>query len=193
MDAEHSSPTVQCERVAAENINLLFRKYAVPRELDLLSIDIDGNDYWVWRALSAEYRPLVCIIEYNASYPPGEAVTIDYDRAFQWQKTDYFGASLDALAQLGESKGYDLAYCESHGVNAVFVRQDVNPFVRRPVAEIYREPDYAPRMLWGLPRLYWPKGRGHRRDSRRLVPVSKARSPEDSADGSLLARTAGLK
>ena len=71
---------------------------------DLLSLDIDGNDYWVWMAL--EYRPRVIVIEYNAHVTAGESKTIVYDPEFRWRGTDYFGASLRALKELGDNKGY---------------------------------------------------------------------------------------
>ena len=61
---------VRKELVTAENVNDLFQKYGVPEAFDLLSIDIDGNDYWVWRAIT--YRPRVVVIEYNAHVPPQE-------------------------------------------------------------------------------------------------------------------------
>jgi tetratricopeptide (TPR) repeat protein len=134
--------TVQREFVTAENVNSLFGKYGVPREFDLLSIDIDGNDYWVWRAI--EYRPRVVVIEYNASVPPTERRTIAYDPSFRWNGTDYCGASLRALAELGSEKGYALVYCERAGVNAFFVERSALPpgFAPRAPEQVYRPPNY---------------------------------------------------
>lgn len=133
---------VHKEFVTAENINFLLRKYGVPHEFDLLSIDIDGNDYWVWRAI--EYRPRVVVIEYNASVPPSERRTITYDPNFRWNGSDYFGASLRALAELGNEKDYVLVHCERAGVNAFFVERSALPvgFTPRPTEEIYRPPNY---------------------------------------------------
>lgn len=134
--------TVRQEFVTAENINSLFRKYGVPDEFDLLSLDIDGNDFWVWQAIT--HRPRVVVIEYNAHVPPGERKSIAYDPSFRWSGTDYFGASLRALKELGEQKGYSLVYCDSHGVNAFFIADHALPpsFVPRPLEEVYRPPNF---------------------------------------------------
>jgi hypothetical protein len=143
-DHDHCFGTVYKEFVTAENINSLFRKYSVPQEFDLLSIDIDGNDYWVWRAIEG-YSPRVVIIEYNSSLPPGESKTIQYDPKFSWDGTNYYGASLLALAKLGGAKGYTLIGCESRGVNAFFLRADLvkDRFAVRSVAELYCTPGHG--------------------------------------------------
>jgi hypothetical protein len=134
--------TVRLEFVYAEAINALFQKYGVPDQFDLLSIDIDGNDFWVWREIAV--RPRVVVIEYNASFPPHECCTIVYDPAFQFDSTDYFGASLLALQKLGQRKGYTLVYCDRHGVNAFFVANEALPgeFEPQPIEKIYRPPNY---------------------------------------------------
>jgi tetratricopeptide (TPR) repeat protein len=147
MDGEgishNPSAVVRQEYITAENINDLFPKYQVPAEFDLLSIDIDTNDYWVWQALT--YKPRVVVIEYNASVPPDLRRTIVYDPKVKWSNTDYFGASLRALAELGATKGYELVYCERAGVNAFFVARAALPagYQPRPLAEIYRPPNYS--------------------------------------------------
>ena len=146
MDSSHVSKhplaTIRNEYVYAENINALFQKYSVPDQFDLLSIDIDGNDFWVWREIVV--RPRVVVIEYNASYPPHQCRTIVYQPLFQWTGTDYFGASLLALQKLGQRKGYTLVHCERIGANAFFVANEALPpgFEPRPIEEIYREPNY---------------------------------------------------
>jgi len=133
---------VKKEFITAENIESLFAKYQVPREFDLLSIDIDGNDFWVWQKIG--YRPRVVVIEYNAHFAPDLRRSIPYDPAFQWRGTDYFGASLLAMKELGQSKGYTLVHCERTGANAFFVATDTLPqgFRPRPIEEIYRPPNY---------------------------------------------------
>ncbi len=141
------------EFVTAENINELFAKHGVPPRFDLLSIDIDGNDFWVWRAIKA--RPRVVVIEYNAHPPPDVRVAIAYNPHFGSVQgegfggsfntgTDYFGASLLAMQELGQEKGYTLVYCERAGVNAFFVADEELPsdFVPRPIESIYRPPNY---------------------------------------------------
>ena len=67
---------VKKEFITSENINLLFKKYNVPDEFELLSIDIDGNDYWIWKNLN--YFPDVVIIEYNSNIPHGVSVSLKY-------------------------------------------------------------------------------------------------------------------
>jgi hypothetical protein len=136
--ADDRHPSVRKEVITADNINALFAKHSVPDEFDLLSIDLDGNDYWVWQAIEVRYRPRVLIMEYNAFVPPDKSKTIAYDPDFRWRGTDYFGASLLALARLSKRKGYSLVYCEKSGVNAFFVRDDCAPIKQRPVEELYR-------------------------------------------------------
>jgi hypothetical protein len=96
----------------------------VPEVVDLLSLDIDGNEYWVWQALTT-VRPRVVAIEYNASFGPERSVTVPYKRGFDRYREHasgfYHGASLAALAKLGSDKGYLLAGCDSRGANAFFV------------------------------------------------------------------------
>lgn len=146
-----SQSSVKKEYITAENIEALFAKYRVPAEFDLLSIDIDGNDYWVWKAVR-NFRPRVVIVEYNAHIPPGEARTIPYQADFVWDSTDYYGASLALLAKLGREKGYTLICTDKNGVNAFFVRDDLvrKNFIARPLAEIYRPPAFKGK-----------KGKGH--------------------------------
>ncbi len=109
-------------RVAPDNINQLLREESVPADFDLLSIDIDGNDYWVWRALSERFRPRLVVIEYNGALGT-EAALVQPLRDEPWDATDYFGASIRALQRLGRAKGYRLVHTDSLGANAFFVRE----------------------------------------------------------------------
>ena len=116
-------------QVTRENINELITANGFAGDVDLLSIDIDSNDYWVWEQLSA-CRPRVVIVEYNPLFGTDRAVTIPYDphfnrREFEVPRAAYYGASLQALAKLGARKGYRLALLEPRGVNAFFVREDL--------------------------------------------------------------------
>lgn len=111
-------------RVSAENVDTLFRDQGMEGEIDLLSIDIDGNDYWVWKAI-ASVRPRVVVIEYNAALPPPLAVVMAYAPEWSWKGDTYSGASLNALGKLGAEKGYRLVGCTLSGVNAFFVRDDL--------------------------------------------------------------------
>jgi hypothetical protein len=127
MDGSDKNPkSIKKEFINAENINNLFKKYIVPFDLDLLSIDIDSNDFWVWKALDQKYKPRLVVIEYNATISPNKARSVKYDSKLVWDGgSDYFGASLMALYKLGLNKGYDLVYCDKSGVNSFFVRSDI--------------------------------------------------------------------
>ncbi|MBU1246662.1 MAG: hypothetical protein ABIJ80_01640 [Patescibacteria group bacterium] len=158
------SPSTKKETVTAENINSLFKKYKVSKEFDLLSIDINFNDYWVWKAIDG-YSPRVVVIEYNSSIPPTESKTVKYDPNAQWDGTNYFGASLFALAKLGKSKGYTLIGCDRMGSNAFFVRNDLikENFQIKSVEKIYKPPRYGKKV----------NGRciGHPQSNKSMTPV----------------------
>lgn len=125
-DREHQNEHVHRQHVTADNLRLLLSQYKVPHRFDLLSIDVDGVDYWLWEAVQTPWRPQAVIIEYNPYLPPWPAVTVPYDPDFRWDSTTYFGASLGALDVLGRRKGYQLLCCID-GVNAVFVERDLVP------------------------------------------------------------------
>ncbi len=113
------------EFITEENINSVFEKYGVPSDLDLLSIDIDFNDFHVWKALSQEYRPRLVVIEFNATFLPHEDRVVPYSAYYAGDGTNYFGASILAMFRLARSKGYSLVYVENRGVNLFFVRDDL--------------------------------------------------------------------
>lgn len=123
-DAQPRSELVRQAQITAENINRIFDDAEVPEDLDLLSIDIDGNDLWVWKALT--YRPRVVVIEYNPRWRPMLSRTIPYDPTRgAWDQTDYYGASAGALVRLGTEKGYDLAASTQY--NLIFVSAGLVP------------------------------------------------------------------
>ena len=159
--------------VTRENINSLLAENGVVGEIGLLSIDIDGNDYWVWRAVEV-ISPVIVVIEYNHRFGPEAAVTVPYDESFDRRRGGrpviYFGASLRALCLLAGRKGYAFVGCGSSGVNAFFVRRDKMPpglreltpgegFVAGKFSElrdengavIKYEPEEERRLLLGLP------------------------------------------
>ena len=117
-----------CAFVTKENINDLLMSNAVESNIGILSIDIDGNDYWVWDAINV-VNPSIVIIEYNARFGLDLSVTVPYDpdfvRSEKHYSMIYFGASIKALCALGAKKGYAFVGCGSAGVNAFFVRQDL--------------------------------------------------------------------
>lgn len=110
--------------ISAESINGLLEDAAIIGELGLLSIDIDGMDYWVWAAVTA-VRPAIVVIEYNAIYGPERPIVTPYQADFAREQAHpsrlYWGASLAALQHLAFGKGYLFAGCNSNGNNAYFI------------------------------------------------------------------------
>ncbi len=119
-DPERRSEIVETEFVTAENIDALLSRYAIPEQFDLLSIDIDGNDYWVWKALT-RHQPRVVVIEYNIFFGVGVSKTVPYHATRVWDHSTYCGASLAALEKLGREKGYTLVHTDSYAPNAFFI------------------------------------------------------------------------
>jgi hypothetical protein len=123
-----SNLKAQCAFITRENINELLLENGITGDIGLLSVDIDGNDYWVWSAIDA-ISPRIVICEYNSLWGPHEAVTVPYDAAFERGNahfsTVYFGASIAALDHLARKKGYTLVGSNAAGCNAFFVRNDV--------------------------------------------------------------------
>jgi len=119
--------TAKTAFITRENINDLFTHAGFSGEIGLLSIDIDGNDYWVWEAISA-VRPVICICEYNAVFGNVWPLSIPYEPSFVRTRREfsnlYFGASIGALRSLADRKGYRFLGTNLEGVNAFFVRQD---------------------------------------------------------------------
>jgi hypothetical protein len=116
-----------CAFVTVDNINQLLLDHGFSGDIGLLHIDIDGNDYWVWQALTA-VSPAIAIIEYNSVFGPERSITIPYDPKFAMGErfsTLYFGSSLAALCDLARSKGYDFVGSNTAGNNAYFVRSDL--------------------------------------------------------------------
>lgn len=159
---ENASINLHKEYITAENINELFAKYNVPFDFDLLSIDIDGNDFYVWHAIQ-EYSPKVVVIEYNASYTPPQDKIIVYDPNYVWNGTDYFGASFLSLKKLGAHKGYTLIYAENQGINLFFVRDDI--------AKQYRFKNAGCMTLYKCP-MYGSPCRGFQKDPQRRSHVT---------------------
>ena len=115
--------------ITRDNVNQLVRDHRLDGEIDLLSLDLDGNDYWVWRALDA-CSPRIVVLEFNREFGADRAVTVQYDPTFKRDQTvtvPFWGASLAAFEQLGREKGYRLVLVEPSGVNAYLLRNDVAP------------------------------------------------------------------
>jgi hypothetical protein len=111
--------------VTRDNINKLVQDAGFDGDVDVLTIDLDGVDYWIWEALDC-VRSRIVIVEYNAGWGPEEAMTVPYSDSFAWEKgSQYFGASLGAMIKLAEHKGYRFVGTNSYGFNAFFVREDL--------------------------------------------------------------------
>ncbi len=124
--------------VQMENINEILHPEA-EQEVGLLHIDIDGNDYWVWKAITV-ISPVIAVVEYNSVFGLERPITIPYSKNFYRTKAHhsnlYYGASLKALHQLAASKGYAFIGCNSAGNNAYFVKREyLNETVREQSLE----------------------------------------------------------
>lgn len=114
--------------ITRDNINNLITNNGIKGDIGLLSVDIDGNDYWVWEAIEC-VSPRIIICEYNSLFGPTAKVTTPYDPAFVRDNAHfskiYYGASIAALYELACKKGYSLICSNSAGNNAFFVRNDL--------------------------------------------------------------------
>ena len=135
--------TAVCAWITPETVNDLLTQHGYTGEVDLLSVDVDGVDYWVWQAITVCSARLV-MLEYNSMFGPDRAVTVPYDPKFNRRdhRFCYYGASLSAMTQLSATKGYRLVAVEPTGVNAFFLRNDVAPEIPAcDPAHVYRIPD----------------------------------------------------
>tara|TARA_B100000959_G_scaffold193192_1_gene202009 strand:+ start:2022 stop:2912 length:891 start_codon:yes stop_codon:yes gene_type:complete len=111
------------------NLQKLIAQNNVPDEIDFLSIDVDGNDYWLWEILDCVSPRVVCI-EYNSGigsdYSWSTPYSADFERFAAHPSGFFAGASLKALESLGQRKGYRLVACDSTGTNAFFIRKDIS-------------------------------------------------------------------
>ncbi|GAB3034682.1 hypothetical protein [Spirosoma pulveris] len=112
--------------ITAENINHILAENGFNGNIGLLSIDIDGNDYWVWQAITVTEADIV-VAEYNSLFGWERAITVpykaDFFRGAAHYSYLYFGASLAALCELAEAKGYAFVGCNQAGNNAYFVKK----------------------------------------------------------------------
>jgi hypothetical protein len=136
-----SKLVLQESRVTADNINGLIGQGGYSGEIDLLAIDIDGNDYWVWKAIDV-VAPRVVVIEYNATLRPPMSLVVPYRPDAQWDGSNHYGASLEALVRLAAAKNYRLVGCSIAGVNAFFVRAELagDRFLEPATAQEHYEP-----------------------------------------------------
>jgi hypothetical protein len=122
-------PAHKQELVNAENIMGLLTKYSVPEDYDLLNVDIDSNDFWVWQQIDeAQFKARVVVIEVSWAAEPTLALSIKYNPAQRWNGNQYMGATVGAMKILGEKKGYSLITCDRHQINCIFVHDSVLGF-----------------------------------------------------------------
>lgn len=138
LDLELPKHQVVRHHIKRLNVERVLDLANVPHDIDLLSIDIDGQDYWVWKGIETR-KPKIVVIEYNASHVPPSLWVMKEDTRYLWDgRSDYYGASLESLANLGIKLGYHLVSTESSGTNAFFVRQDLsNPFTVGNAFDLY--------------------------------------------------------
>lgn len=119
--------TARSEFVTAENINKILLESGFAGEIGLLHIDIDGNDYWIWKAIEV-CMPIIVIVEYNSVFGFDKPWTIPYKQDFvrtdSHQSNLYFGASILSFCDLANEKGYIFIGCNSNGNNAYFIKRD---------------------------------------------------------------------
>jgi len=129
---------VKKEYITPFNVNSLFEKYDIPRDVDVVSIDVDGHDIWIWLALI--YQPQLLIIEYNSNFKYGVSCAIPYDKRYNWDGTRYYGASFSAMEKVGESKGYHPVYC--NGVNIFFaLKASLENWRQFEPSKVFRQQD----------------------------------------------------
>jgi hypothetical protein len=113
--------------ITVDNVNELIMRHGYCGEIDLLSLDLDGMDYWIWQAIQC-IQPRVVVLEYNSIWGPDRAVTVPWQADFRLdfsRQPYYCGASLAAFVKLARTKGYRLVGCDRYGINAFFLRGEV--------------------------------------------------------------------
>lgn len=148
--ANHKNFAYLREWITLENISDLTEKGCAKinsEKLDVISLDLDGNDiYFIEKLLADGFKPKLFIVEYNAKFPPPIKFQIAYDPEHIWQSDDYYGASLTSFNDLFNNFGYKLICCNSHtGVNAFFIDatySDLFSDVPTDINQIYVEPRF---------------------------------------------------
>jgi hypothetical protein len=137
-------PAFENSFITRGNVNKLIEKHGISGEIDFLSLDIDGNDYWVWEALEI-VRPRVVLIETNILFGM-KSVTIPYSENFRLSSDNpsFHGASVSALFKLGKRKGYKLIGSSRNGINLFFVLEEETKDLFREVTpeEIFEDIKY---------------------------------------------------
>lgn len=151
MDGTNENPSINLKKefITKENVVDLFKKHGVPNHINLLCVDIDGNDFYCLNQILKKYKCDIIVCEYNATHLPNEDKVIIYDNEFLWDRTNYFGTSLGALNTLCKKYGYTLVYCDNKGVNSFFVNDEIikNRDLKikniGDINNIYKKPGYG--------------------------------------------------
>jgi hypothetical protein len=168
---ENEAMNLRREFITKENVVELFKKYNVPPLINILSVDIDFNDFYCLNEILKHYTCDIIICEYNATHLSDEDKVIIYDKNGGWDGSNYFGASLLALEQLGRLYNYSLIYCEKKGVNCFFIHTSLLEEKQLSfenmgnIEKLYRKAGYG----------YGPNG-GHRTDpyDRKYITFAEA-------------------
>ena len=122
---ENNKINLKKEFITKENVVSLFEKYNVPKIINVLSVDIDFNDFYCLKEILDNYKCDIIICEYNATHLPNEDKIVMYDTNGCWDGSNYFGASLLSLNKLCNMYNYSLIYCDKNGVNSFFINNDI--------------------------------------------------------------------
>ncbi len=135
------SPRFTHAWITSENVNDQIAKSGATGSIDLLSLDIDGMDYWIWKELTV-INPQVVVCETHNLIPPNKALTVPYDPEFIFESENYRGASLAAMCKLGKEKGYRLVGTHRFGFNAFFIKNGIGEefFPEVDVASCVQDP-----------------------------------------------------
>lgn len=145
IDSDHSDEALGIHKcfVDRENVCSILDSLSVNKEFDLLSIDIDFNDFHLLCAILSRFSPRVVVSEFNSSLGPSDDLVVPYLPRYRWDGTNFFGASFVAFTSLAKAFEYEVVYCESQGVNLFLIRRDAigSPEIFDPVE--FRPPAYC--------------------------------------------------
>lgn len=152
-NTEIHPPKVIKSWVSAENINNLIKQNGIAGEIDLLSIDVSGIDYWLWKNLEI-INPRVVVIEYNSILGPDKSITVPYKSSFDRFKIHnyYNGASLKAVIKLAKQKGYKFIGVNQYQYNAFFIKKNLSKLPSVEINSCFTHPK-----VLGNIKNYWPK------------------------------------
>jgi hypothetical protein len=114
-------PNVHQHYVSAENVIDILKRHKCPEEFDLLSIDVDGNEFWILSELLKQFKPRVIISEYNSEF--GGSKAIEYDPKFTFKATDHYGYTFEAGLKLADRFDYRVIFQNSN-LNMYYLRKD---------------------------------------------------------------------